>query len=278
MNEKYNDCVEQISCLLFKALIEREKDLTENIRKIDQDLLSLLHMVGLQVMSMLLSWLGNKVTEEVKGIGWRIHRKSKIKYTVIFGELTIQSPYLWNKSLKQGIRPVPQKLGISHGNQSLAVKRALSELGSEESFEQAAKRFQEHYGFSGERNKVRREVETIAQKAEIYVSKRLKDAQKKGEKSLFKKPQRILLELDGCHLRTGLMIPSEKEELTTKRKLKKKSRKIDSAHRYIPQKRLKIPGATWHPDTINPMLALRIIKANDWWSDFWSYLIEKNLA
>ena len=39
---------------------------------------------------------------------------------------------------------------------------------------------------------------------------------------------------------------------------------------YIPQKRLKIPGATWHPLTINPMLALRIIRANDWWSEFWS--------
>lgn len=48
------------------------------------------------------------------------------------------------------------------------------------------------------------------------------------------------------------------------------SGEVESAHRYIPQKRLKIPGATWHPDTINPLLALRIIRANDWWQDFWS--------
>lgn len=48
------------------------------------------------------------------------------------------------------------------------------------------------------------------------------------------------------------------------------SGEVESAHRYIPQKRLKIPGATWHPDTINPMLALRIIRANDWWQDFWT--------
>ena len=47
------------------------------------------------------------------------------------------------------------------------------------------------------------------------------------------------------------------------------SGKVESAHRYIPQKRLKILGATWHPDTINPMLALRILRANDWWEDFW---------
>ncbi len=48
------------------------------------------------------------------------------------------------------------------------------------------------------------------------------------------------------------------------------SGEIESAYKYIPQKRLKIPGATWHPDTINPMLALRIIRANDWWSEFWN--------
>lgn len=48
------------------------------------------------------------------------------------------------------------------------------------------------------------------------------------------------------------------------------SGEVESAHRYIPQKRLKIPGATWHPDTVNPMLALRIIRANNWWSDFWA--------
>jgi hypothetical protein len=48
------------------------------------------------------------------------------------------------------------------------------------------------------------------------------------------------------------------------------SGEVESAHRYIPQKRLKMPGATWHPDTVNPMLALRIIRANGWWDDFWT--------
>lgn len=47
------------------------------------------------------------------------------------------------------------------------------------------------------------------------------------------------------------------------------SGEVESAPRYIPQKHLKIPGATWHPDAINPMLALRIIRPNGWWDDFW---------
>ncbi len=48
------------------------------------------------------------------------------------------------------------------------------------------------------------------------------------------------------------------------------SGEVESAHRYIPQKRLKIPGASWHPNTVNLMLALRVIRANGWWDDFWT--------
>ncbi|MFN6569591.1 hypothetical protein [Dendronalium sp. ChiSLP03b] len=42
---------------------------------------------------------------------------------------------------------------------------------------------------------------------------------------------------------------------------------------FLPQERLKIAGATWHPNTINPMLALRVIRANHWWADFWKQII-----
>jgi hypothetical protein len=48
------------------------------------------------------------------------------------------------------------------------------------------------------------------------------------------------------------------------------SGEIESAHKSIPQKRLKIPGASWNPDSIDPMLALRILRADDWWEDYWN--------
>lgn len=50
------------------------------------------------------------------------------------------------------------------------------------------------------------------------------------------------------------------------------SGEVESAHRYIPQERLKIPGACWHPRSLNPMLALRVVRANNWWNDFWLWL------
>ena len=109
MNQNYNDLIEQISFLLFKAIVEREENLSEQVSRLDKDLLSLLRAIGLKLMSMLLSYLVNQVTSQAKKIGWVVHRRPKIKYTVIFGQLTIDSPYLWNKKIKQGVRPVAEK-------------------------------------------------------------------------------------------------------------------------------------------------------------------------
>ncbi len=53
------------------------------------------------------------------------------------------------------------------------------------------------------------------------------------------------------------------------------SGEVESAHQYLPQDRLKLPGACWNVDSINPMLAIRVIKKNGWWDDFWSWRIQR---
>ena len=53
------------------------------------------------------------------------------------------------------------------------------------------------------------------------------------------------------------------------------SGEIESAPRYIPQERLKIAGACWNPDNVNPMLALRVVRANHWWDEFWQWRLER---
>ena len=49
------------------------------------------------------------------------------------------------------------------------------------------------------------------------------------------------------------------------------SGEIESAHRTIPQRRLKLPGTWWHPDRINSMLSLLILQPNGWWEEFWTW-------
>ncbi len=434
-NPNYTDVVQEIGQMLFQALWEKEPNLDKKVRELDNIINQLLRKVGFMVVSLLLAELARLVTKRAKAAGLTIHRCKRIKYLSLFGAIEIPSPYLWNKNTRIGARPVKEQLRIEHGDLSLAVQRALTDFGAEESFGQAAKRFEEHYGWEINRASVRREVEKIAQKAEKFVEVKLFIARLKALKSLTTRPniEQLLVELDGCHIRTGILLPVEKAEVTKKRRLLKRKREsdwkevrvglvrpvsdkekrtyvarmskypevvgqlvsaaydqgmskqtqvyavadggnglrealqaqfpnltfildrphlkqhlyssaeamgltdverhkwvsdklhiidagdvrqvikslkgyhaqgkeritnlsgylkrfidavdynyfrakglpigsgeVESAHRYIPQKRLKIPGATWHPDTVNPMLALRIIRANDWWSDFWT--------
>jgi hypothetical protein len=47
------------------------------------------------------------------------------------------------------------------------------------------------------------------------------------------------------------------------------SGEIESAHRYVPQKRLKLPGAWWKKEHADEILALRICRANRDWDNYW---------
>ncbi|MCL1960928.1 MAG: hypothetical protein FWG56_03980 [Desulfovibrionaceae bacterium] len=48
------------------------------------------------------------------------------------------------------------------------------------------------------------------------------------------------------------------------------SGQIESAHRYVIQKRLKLPGAWWSPKNAQHMLALRLNRANSEWASYWA--------
>lgn len=48
------------------------------------------------------------------------------------------------------------------------------------------------------------------------------------------------------------------------------SGEIESAHRYLVQKRMKLPGAWWSPQNAEHMLALRVCRANNEWRSYWS--------
>ena len=56
------------------------------------------------------------------------------------------------------------------------------------------------------------------------------------------------------------------------------SGEVESAHRYVPQERLKIAGACWNPHNVNPMLALRVVRANGWWDEFWQWRVDRKQA
>jgi hypothetical protein len=53
------------------------------------------------------------------------------------------------------------------------------------------------------------------------------------------------------------------------------SGEIESAHRYVIQKRLKLPGAWCKEDNAQPMLVLRTRRANRQWDSYWESLAQQ---
>ena len=49
------------------------------------------------------------------------------------------------------------------------------------------------------------------------------------------------------------------------------SSEVESGHRSVVQVRLKLPGTWWHPDNVQNILALRMVKANGWWAEYWAH-------
>jgi hypothetical protein len=371
-----------------------------------------------------------------------IQKSPMICFNTLFGAIQLTSPYLWKPG--EGSTPLLESLSLRHCGRSEAVNRALGDFGSEESFGQAAKRFQEHYKYDLHASTVSRVTKQIADEALDYLEDTLSHAEEKAESgpSSAVPVDEMLVELDGCEVRTAVLVPVEasrepspaspspkkrkeiawrdvrigivrpleaesklyvgkkagypvvvndlvqtavlqgfsstttvigvadggiglKEELErqfpgmqfildkphltshlyetadgmgleaaertawvtsrldaisdgrveqVKQQLDEEyaaqpndrlrrligylerfsdavdynafqaqgypigSGEVESAHRAIPQKRLKLPGACWHPDSINPMLALRVLRANGWWEDFWDDRVEKLLA
>ncbi len=326
-------------------------------------------------------------------------------------------------------------LGITHHGRTETVNRALTDFGSEDSFGQASKRFQEHYGFRLSESTVDRVTKTSGLQGQVYLAQKfLAGKQSQGQAKQSDGPSEpVVVEVDGCEIRTGTFVPVEEgleDEKCEKKKVIKwrdvrvglarplnsqsklyvaqmekypeviaqlacvasmlgmkegadivgvadggkgvregledqfpgmqfildkphlknhlyetsealghkengqhqwvhsrlneisagnvqqvlgglaaqnaaepndrlrqfvgyltrfqdavdydrfkelgypvGSGEVESAHKSVPQKRLKLPGACWHPDSINPMLALRVIRANGWWDDYWSHRI-----
>lgn len=47
------------------------------------------------------------------------------------------------------------------------------------------------------------------------------------------------------------------------------SSEVESGHRSVVQVRVKLSGTWWHPDNVPKILALRMVKANGWWQEYW---------
>jgi hypothetical protein len=138
-----------------------------------------------------------------------IHRNPTIEFNTIFGKIEIRSPYLWVYG--EGFKPLVAEMKNIHQGRSETVKRALSDFGIECSFAPAAKRFNEHYHFNIAPSAVSRSTKKIAHEAMGYIEGKIANPHPEDGKSI----EKMLVELDGCEIRTGQLQLKENTKETT---------------------------------------------------------------
>jgi hypothetical protein len=137
-------------------------------------------------------------------------RNPTISYNVVFGSIELDSPYLWRKDSRS--KPLVDIMGITHQGRSMGVERAVSDFGIEESFACAAKRFKEHYHYELSPTTVDRTTQKTAQQAQLYVESKLAEAGAsygETQHGACGGVEQMLIELDGCEIRTAELHPVE---------------------------------------------------------------------
>ena len=226
MHGSYSSVIADATALISKAILDQEKNLPTRATTLDSDVKELLRHIGLEVMEEILTTLAKNVTAETEAKGIKVNRRESVTHSVLFGRVKVISPYHWDPVTRRSARPVKTELGLKHQGRSVGVERALSDFGNEESFAQAALRFAEHYGWEVGRTTVLRVVERRAREAECYVQDRLERARRCYDEPLTERPgaDRLLIELDGCELRTGTLVPARNRERTQALKLPRRKR------------------------------------------------------
>ena len=142
-----------------------------------------------------------------------IHRNPTVVFNTLFGKLEISSPYLWCPGIDSS-KPLVDEMKICHCGRSEAVNRALCDFGIEESFASAAARFKEHYHYEIGQSAAARSTKNTALQAMDYIENKLSDIDsdpRQGNKSI----EKMLVELDGCEIRTAQLNPIDGSTETT---------------------------------------------------------------
>lgn len=225
MDERYREEIATASRLLARAILEKETDFGEATLTVDARMRTVLREIGRETVGAVFEEVAKRAVQQVTGGGLTVHRRTDISVMTLFGVVRVPSPYLRDRRTKRSARPVA-KLGLRHGTRTPAVERALTDFGAEDSFGLAAKRFEEHYGFEVGRTTVLRVVEGHANGAQQFVRERLEQAAEQYEAPLATRPgvERMLVELDGCEIRTGTLRPAETDEKSPVRGLPKRVR------------------------------------------------------
>ena len=209
MDEVTTSAIAEAIAVLTDAL---EEPLKEAGRSLDAQVLDLVREVGRGVVKEVLGRAAADLVEVGKERGLVTQRVPTVRFYCVFGRIEVDSPYMWCAVDQFGWRPLREQFGVMHNGRSERVERALTDFGSDRSFEQAARGFEEHYGWSVGRTTVRNVTQRQARQAEEFVDRVLDEAARAFLEPIADRPGRdhVVVQLDGCTARTGELMTARR--------------------------------------------------------------------
>ena len=185
--------------------------------------ITLIRDVGRRVLTDVLQGKIDAGVNAAKQRGLVVERSTTVTFVGLYGPMKLRSPYLHRPG--EGARPA-HDIGVVARGRTRGVERALADFGAEEACARAACRFEEHYGFEVGRTTVLRIVEEVASHAVELMAKKVGEGLAKFDEPLAENPgvPEMLVEMDGCELRTGRLVDGPPEERTPVRGLPKRKR------------------------------------------------------
>jgi len=174
--------------------------------------------------------------------------------------MELSSPYLWTNG--ESSKPMIDDLGITHQGRTETVNRALTDFGIEDSFAQAGKRFSEHYGFKLSATTVDRVTKASALHAEAYLERKLREGKDRYEKAPVTKgmSEPLLVELDGCEIRTGVFPPVQDrphdEESNQKKTIRWRDVRVGLARPMTSQSKLYVAQMEKYPEVVSQLFGV----------------------
>jgi hypothetical protein len=223
MDPRYRDAIDHASAELSQALLDHLPALLAQGLRLDALVRDILRAVGLALLSALYQGLCTHLVQHATDRGLSVQSRSIVRFKTLFGEVEIESPYLRSAQSGESARPMKDVLGIEGEQYSEAVQRALVDFGSEKSFARAAVSFHEHYGWEVGRTTLRNRTLEAAREAETYIDLRLQQATRGYGQGIATWPavDTMLVELDGCEIRTGLYMTAAEAGMSDRHPLER---------------------------------------------------------
>jgi len=207
MQETYQDLIKDVSSQIAEELLGEEQWLDEQRLMLDERVFELMLLIGLATLHRVFVELACRKVEECQDAGMTIHKRNTIDINTRMGRVPdVPSPTLRDRDTGETSRPMKDSFGLRGNGKTLSLERALSDFGSENSYGEAERMFEEHYGFEIGRTSILRVTRKVGEDAEEYLEKRLASvADEYGlpPRERARSADALVAQLDGCLIRTG---------------------------------------------------------------------------